>query len=929
MSTPSASLTFVPWVRQGVATAINSPDTLTATPHAVVDISVALAVNAQAASSVSVPIRLRGPADVIGIDANQVIRMDPHPGTTDYEPTYFPCIEFDRPDYPWLFTPASADAKSKLRPWMCLVVVRKQAGVTLGTVVNTPLPMLQITGPAKPASELPDLADCWAWAHAQAASTDNSYLAVKTILGGPPQSSLSRLVCPRVLVADTDYIACVVPTFELGRRTGLGTPVTEADLTTAATPLAPAWTLKQGQVQLPVYFSWEFRTGAGGDFQTLASRLHPELLPATFGRRAVSIATPGFLTQTPLPANAELNVEGGLQPTGRGATAEPWDPQVAQNFRNGLITVINAPALNLIANAAADPLLAPPLYGSWHAQKNQATQSALDWFNELNLDPRLRTVAALGTKVVQEHQEALMASAWDQAEELFAVNQRMRQLQLSLAVNESIHARHISKMSDEAILRVAAPAYSRLRATSGNVATMINGSTLPMPAVNAAMRRLGRHRGPMSRRITSQGGPQRVQAQSWVARLSYGFPAPIPPLFFLLGSDNELSPSSGMRSYQSTTAAAVAAQPKRPFWIYPDGQIPAVWPGLPFTNPSFPADDASAADFRRTAIEHLTAVNPGRLPPRVPTRPLVPLSMTPQIMSSTQPRPAFKALADSTLTLGANATPAVVPGATALGVESVMIAPKFPQPMYETLRDLSQELLVPGLENIPPDCIVGLETNRRFVESFMVGLNFEMGRELLWRGYPTDQRGTYFDQFWGVAPSSPPRPDIMPLDLWGTRVLGSANGQPPREQFVMLMRSALLRRYPNALIYLTRAVVVNGVRTPSMVDTDELFPVFSGAMQPDVSFFGFDITPAFALTGNGNGYYLVIQEHPTEPRFGLTVTPPATTIHVNANAAIPTGQPIPSATPPLQWGLNAAQMAAITRRLPVRLAIHASLLIEP
>ena len=39
----------------------------------------------------------------------------------------------------------------------------------------------------------------------------------------------------------------------------------------------------------------------------------------------------------------------------------------------------------------------------------------------------------------------------------------------------------------------------------------------------------------------------------------------------------------------------------------------------------------------------------------------------------------------------------------------------------------------------------------------MVGLNFEMGRELLWRGFPTDQRGTYFDSFWGGGA------DIEPL----------------------------------------------------------------------------------------------------------------------------------------------------------------------
>ena len=69
-------------------------------------------------------------------------------------------------------------------------------------------------------------------------------------------------------------------------------------------------------------------------------------------------------------------------------------------------------------------------------------------------------------------------------------------------------------------------------------------------------------------------------------------------------------------------------------------------------------------------------------------------------------------------------------------IEPIMAAPKFPQPMYEPLRDLSQELLLPGLETVVPNSVLGLKTNRRFVEAYMVGLNFEMGRELLWRGYP-------------------------------------------------------------------------------------------------------------------------------------------------------------------------------------------------
>ena len=79
-----------------------------------------------------------------------------------------------------------------------------------------------------------------------------------------------------------------------------------------------------------------------------------------------------------------------------------------------------------------------------------------------------------------------------------------------------------------------------------------------------------------------------------------------------------------------------------------------------------------------------------------------------------------------------------------------MMAPSFPQPMYEPLKEKSQDLLLPGLDKVEPDTVLGLRTNRAFVEAYMIGLNVEMARELLWRGFPTDQQGTYFKHFWGT-----------------------------------------------------------------------------------------------------------------------------------------------------------------------------------
>src|SRR5262249_53565673 len=162
-----ANLSFLPWVRQGAAGAIGAVDTLGPGQPAAADVSVVLAVNNSPLPAV--PLRLRGPADVVGIDRHQVVRTDPRPNTSDFEPNCFPSVEFDRAASPWLFTPARATATGQLRPWLCLVIVRQQDGVQLTSVPGAPLPQLRIATPARPVLELPDLKDCWAWAHGQAA----------------------------------------------------------------------------------------------------------------------------------------------------------------------------------------------------------------------------------------------------------------------------------------------------------------------------------------------------------------------------------------------------------------------------------------------------------------------------------------------------------------------------------------------------------------------------------------------------------------------------------------------------------------------------------------------------------------------------------------------------------------------------------------
>src|SRR6266567_3406462 len=112
MAVPTlAKYVFLPWVRQGAASGIQTPDR-DATQTGVVSVTVTLRVNDT--EPIDRPVRLYGPGDVIGIDPQQVVRTVPLHLATDFEPNYFPAIEFDRPDFPWLFTPAKADAAGRL-----------------------------------------------------------------------------------------------------------------------------------------------------------------------------------------------------------------------------------------------------------------------------------------------------------------------------------------------------------------------------------------------------------------------------------------------------------------------------------------------------------------------------------------------------------------------------------------------------------------------------------------------------------------------------------------------------------------------------------------------------------------------------------------------------------------------------------------------
>jgi hypothetical protein len=278
-----------------------------------------------------------------------------------------------------MFTPAGVNA-DRIRPWIVLVVVSTKT-CSLDPSVGERLPVLHV---ADVSIELPDLSQSHAWAHAQVA--DPAHLSSLATV----PTNLSRLVCPRLLASRTAYIAAVVPAFEPGRLAGLGLPVP------AATTMQPAWDVgTPAPLDLPVYHSWSFTTGDDGDFEALVSRLKRVSLSGdtAVGRLAVIDNVAGNLPALP----------GWRFP---GALGLCPDPTAGTNFTSVLTSLVDGTV------AAPGLPVPPPLYGRWHAAERTLAGTTKPWLRRLNLDPRYRAAAGIGTRVVQEHQEALMTAAW-------------------------------------------------------------------------------------------------------------------------------------------------------------------------------------------------------------------------------------------------------------------------------------------------------------------------------------------------------------------------------------------------------------------------------------------------------------------------------------------------------------------------------------
>ena len=94
---------FLSWARRGIGASVSNKDNGGALP-ARASVSVQLKVTVDGADAPrqpnAVPVQMFGPGDVVGIDPRHIIRTEPRPFTTNFEPNFLCGIEFDAPDLP-------------------------------------------------------------------------------------------------------------------------------------------------------------------------------------------------------------------------------------------------------------------------------------------------------------------------------------------------------------------------------------------------------------------------------------------------------------------------------------------------------------------------------------------------------------------------------------------------------------------------------------------------------------------------------------------------------------------------------------------------------------------------------------------------------------------------------------------------------------
>jgi hypothetical protein len=645
-------------------------------------------------------------------------------------------------------------------------------------------------------------------------------------------------------------------------------------------------------------------------------------------------------------------------------TYEQWATPYPHPFQTALAKIVNLGAsyTTLGADVAAvndaaglvaagetdlDPWVVPPIYGRWHAAAERVLDSASgtplpnrqNWLHELNLDPCHRATARFGTEAIQAGQEEYMDAAWRQVGDVLEANRRIRHAVLAKMASTSLHAatfRSLAAAQPGKILSLAAPVAGRIRTGAHTVRYRMRGSLVPPVMTSVAMRRALRPSARALRHLdfdtTTSPLPELITGLDdgeLVAAPPKKPPAGIPTVDAVVAAMTPLVPlsSSSTATWLGCLAliflllaivfalfgryllAVICLVLAVSLWLLRRRAI-RVSAGLLVLSEdglTVAAVDAMPIEDERYkhALEDMvvlieTSETIGEEPELGPLD--VPATET-GIIEALDPNVTIPVYIETTVEI-----PPRIRVVLDERFDEIMAYPEIDTPMYKPLVARSAENFLPNINLLEPNSLTLLETNQRFIEAYMVGLNHEFAAELLWRQYPTDQRGSAFRQFWDAASylaANPNDPalreqlrDIPEIHRWSrTSQLGDHDhreaGGVPSEDLVLTIRGDLLKKYPTAVIYAHRArwqrtpgnkidrtvprlpVEITAVEEANPPHAKLRTPLYEAKVDPDIFFLGFDLTAAEALGGTSGtetddpGWFFIIKERPGDPRFGL------------------------------------------------------------
>jgi hypothetical protein len=1004
---PPSHYSFLPWVKQRLARLADiTPEVMRPSVRMAVQTRVTTGSSTGSTEVVEsvLQLELNGPGDIVGLDPRAVLKTTPVADEQRFSPLHLASIEFKEEDLPWRYSPSAiSNSNTQATPWLTLLTL-EEAEYELQEQRNRPLPVVRIqAGPLFPAKT-----STWPWAHVQvnkqlvSGQYDSpitpdalvSEMFLNNALALDPSLAFSRVFSARRLKPNTRYQSFLLPSFETGRLTGLGLPIPTPSSADAFPADRLAWEGAPvgSDLDFPVYYQWSFQTGIAEDFESLARLLTPlsalepvqdeMIVQLPLGSRNVAQPTTRYT----------LTMPSILESLSSSSTA-PIPPAIATSLYEELRPGFDSE----LRTGAGRPIVTAPFYGRYYATSGTLTEPdngliPAGWKHEVNLDPRYRAIANLGSQVIQENQEEYMQRAWSQVQDLVAVNHNLRSLQFGLRTNLSLRAKHLPFASGNTSFRVARPSGGVVAGSAAEVSTpeatntttasaeekeeisTVNGMEnygLQLSAISMARTRMAGSGltawetvrrsdvplavfSPAFRRITQPFGRYQVGQAGRPLRPSQQAPDMMlenlqekgtslqqrDQLFSLLQSGalkGAACKPDYVRAYQFEDAIVDVilgnSAPVAALHIIQENEEPQVIT----QNTALAAFQAAYTEFKEP-VQFLTAEQP---------KPALRLdAIKGQVLAASHPAQVFTARINHTIKqttnlptgdwaasdfsgadflldeeelfasppIGSNDTvsdgagqnragnaPNLAPSTQPLQaqqfpqVKPVMAHPIFRDAMGDVLRKKHPELFLPGIENFPANGVTLLQINRKFIEAYLLGLNHAFGSELLWREYPTDLRGSYFQQFWDVsefinllpAGNLSPREleenhlDVRPLHEWeDTPLQGNRQPAAPEPGMLLAIRADLLRRFPNTVICLQAAKqVVVGTTQQWVPDPMETYyPIGRLLLGQDIMALSFTLTPQQAMgtatasdTAPG-GYFIVFMERPGEPQFGLDAT---------------------------------------------------------